>query len=107
MTITTFLPKSFLLLLWALMLSSLPVSLAQTTAFTYQGRLSDAGNPANGAYEVQFKLFDALEAGAQLGLPLTATVTVANGIFTAPLDFGAAAFNGAARYLEIAVRPSG
>ena len=31
---------------------------AQTTGFTYQGKLGDAGAPANGSYDFQFKLFD-------------------------------------------------
>jgi hypothetical protein len=39
---------------------------AQTTAFNYQGRLTDAGNPANGAYQVLIKLFDT-PAGANPG----------------------------------------
>ena len=36
---------------------------AQTTAFTYQGKLTDAGNPANGNYDLQFKLFDTVTVG--------------------------------------------
>ena len=40
---------------------------AQTTQFTYQGKLSDASSPANGSYDFQFKLFDALSGGAQQG----------------------------------------
>jgi hypothetical protein len=81
--------------------------LAQTTAFTYQGKLSDAGNPANGAYDIQFKLFDALTDGTQQGATFTnPTVQVTGGIFTVELDFGATVFDGAARYLEICVRPA-
>ena len=30
---------------------------AQTTAFSYQGHLNNGGAPANGNYEMQFKLF--------------------------------------------------
>lgn len=78
------------------------------TAFTYQGRLTDGGNPANGAYDLQFKLFDALSAGTQVSSTLTlGDVAVSNGLFSLALDFGTASsnFNGAARYLEIAVRP--
>jgi hypothetical protein len=79
---------------------------AQTTAFTYQGKLTDAANPANGSYDLQFKLFDALSGGTQQGASVTLeNVAVANGIFTVQLDFGAAAFPGAARWLEIGVRP--
>lgn len=81
---------------------------AQTTAFTYQGKLTDAGNPANGNYDLQFKLFDALAAGTQQGATLVRNpVTVSAGVFTVTLDFGANVFSGAARYLEIGVRPTG
>ncbi len=82
-------------------------ALAQTTAFTYQGKLTDAGNPANGNYDLQFKLFDALSGGVQQGATLTRNPVAASaGIFTVTLDFGGSVFNGAARYLEIGVRPA-
>jgi hypothetical protein len=38
-------------------------ALVQTTVFTYQGKLTDAGNPANGNYDLQFKLFDTRALG--------------------------------------------
>ena len=85
-------------------------AVAQGTAFTYQGKLSDSGNPANGNYDFQFALFDMVSNGTQQGTTLTLNnVTVTNGTFTVTLDFGACSscFNGAARFLEIAVRPSG
>lgn len=85
---------------------SAPVAWAQTSAFTYQGTLNDAGTPANGNYDLQFKLFDALSIGAQQGATVTLEdIAVTNGLFTVQLDFGAAAFPGAARWLEISVRP--
>lgn len=81
------------------------VSVAQTTAFTYQGRLTDAGNPASGSFQMQFKLFDSLNGGTQIGSTLTdLPVTVNQGIFSVRLDFGSAALTGANRWLEIAVR---
>jgi trimeric autotransporter adhesin len=81
---------------------------AQTTAFTYQGRLTDSSLPANGAYDFQFKLFDAVSAGTQIGSTLAPTnVAVSSGLFTVSLDFGAAAFPGANRWLEISVRVAG
>ena len=81
-------------------------SVAQTPAFTYQGKLTDGGNPANGTFDLQFTLFDALNGGAQQGVTLTREdVIVTSGVFTVQLDFGAAAFPGAARFLEIGVRP--
>ena len=36
---------------------------AQTTAFTYQGKLTDGANLANGNYDMQFKLFDTATVG--------------------------------------------
>ena len=87
------------------------VVIAQTplgTAFTYQGRLIDSGNPANGQYDLQFALYDALAAGNQVGSTLTQTNTsVSGGVFTVLLDFGAGAFNANARWLQIGVRPGG
>ncbi len=81
---------------------------AQTPAFTYQGRLTDAALPANGSYDFQFRLFDALVAGAQIGGTLSPTnVAVSNGVFTVTLDFGAAVFPGANRFLDISVRLAG
>lgn len=81
---------------------------SQTTAFTYQGSLRDGANPANGNYDLEFKLFDAVSAGTQQGITLQRlNVAVANGIFTVSLDFGAITLPGADRFLDIAVRPSG
>lgn len=83
---------------------------AQTTQFTYQGKLGETGNPANGNYDFEFKLFDTaiVGTGAQQGSTLTVpSVQVNAGIFTVQLDFGAAAFPGTARFLEIAVKPEG
>lgn len=78
------------------------------TAFTYQGRLTDAGAPATGIYDLQFQLFDAATAGVQVGSTVTAAAkTVTAGVFTVSLDFGTGAFAGNARWLEVGVRPGG
>ncbi|HEV2692177.1 MAG TPA: hypothetical protein VG347_04715, partial [Verrucomicrobiae bacterium] len=59
----------------------LSVLLAQGTAFTYQGRLNSASNPAAGTFDLRFALFDATTAGTQQGLLLTnAATVVTNGI---------------------------
>jgi hypothetical protein len=87
-----------------------PTVTGQTSAFTYQGKLTEAGNPATGSYDMQFKLFDtqAVGTGTQQGSTITnPTVPVTAGSFIAQLDFGAAVFDGTARYLEISVRPAG
>lgn len=83
---------------------------AQTTAFSYQGKLTDAGNPANGNYDLQIRLFDTATpgTGVQQGSTLIRNpVTASAGIFTVTLDFAANVFDGAARFLEIGLRPVG
>jgi hypothetical protein len=83
---------------------------AQTSGFTYQGRLSDSGNPANGSFDLQFRLFDTPGPGTgiQQGPTLVVNpVVVSAGIFTVILDFTVDVFTGAGRYLEIGVRPAG
>lgn len=79
------------------------------TAFTYQGQLQQSGTPTNEVCDVQFSLFDAAVGGAQIGSTQTASpVTLTNGLFTVQLDFGASAFDGSNRWLQIAVRcPTG
>src|SRR5207244_8655721 len=84
------------------------MTFSQTTSFTYQGRLTDGGTPANGNYDLQVALFDSLSGGTQIGSTQTLnTVAVSNGVFTVSLDFGANSFSGANRFLEISARPSG
>lgn len=78
---------------------------AQTTAFNYQGKLSDGGNPASGNYLLQFKLFDAASGGTQIGSTVSdVSVTASQGVFSTQIDFGAPPFSGADRFLEIAVK---
>src|SRR5579862_37828 len=76
---------------------------AQGTAFTYQGRLNDAGLPANGIFDLQFTIYDSLNnPGALVAGPITNfTVAVSNGLFATTLDFGMGVFTGADRWLEI------
>lgn len=85
--------------------STFPVA-AQTTAFTYQGKLTDAGSPANGLYDFTFKLFATPGGAIQLGSDvLRGDVQATAGIFTVSLDFGQGPFNSPSAYLEILVRP--
>lgn len=78
---------------------------SQTSAFNYQGKLSDNNAAANGSYQMQFRLFDAAAGGIQIGSSLMdLPVTVTEGIFSVKLDFGSDALSGANRWLEIAVR---
>jgi hypothetical protein len=76
----------------------------QGTVFTYQGRLTENTLAANGTFQMQFALYDAAEAGSQIGTDIDhSNVSVTNGTFTVQLDFGSA-FSGPARFLEIRVR---
>ncbi|MGH9945112.1 MAG: hypothetical protein ACRD9R_22405, partial [Pyrinomonadaceae bacterium] len=76
---------------------------AQTTTFTYQGRLTNEGALAVGPHDFTFTLYDA--AGTQLGDLLTREdIPVIDGSFVVALDFGDS-FDGTERFLEIGVRP--
>ncbi len=80
---------------------------AQGTTFTYQGRLNDGANAANGVYDFRFRLAsDPLANNYVGGSFLTNAVPISNGLFTATLDFGSV-FNGSNYWLEIAVRTNG
>lgn len=86
------------------MLPLAPRAQAQNT-FTYQGRLTEGGQPASGSYDFEFQIWNALTAGAQVGPTITnAPVAVSNGVFTVALDFGAGVFDGGSRWLALAVR---
>jgi hypothetical protein len=78
----------------------------QGTAFTYQGRLTDNGAPANAIYDLRFAIYADASSGTVVAGPVDAgDVGVTNGLFTLTLDFGANVFNGGDRWLEIGVRP--
>jgi hypothetical protein len=73
-------------------------------AFTYQGRLDRDGQPFSGLCNFQFKLWDDPSAGSQVGSTVSQPGLMINdGLFTTQLDFGAGAFNGEARWLEVLV----
>src|SRR6478752_5772905 len=83
-------------------------ALAQSTIFTYQGRLSVNGTPSNGLYDFKFTIYKIETNGVVIAGPLTnAAVSVNGGLFTIPLDFGHDPFLGVNRFLEIAVRANG
>lgn len=98
--------EKFLLTAILVMLSS-GIAVGQTTSFTYQGSLKSGGVDANGSYDFEFALFDAVSSGTQLGSTVVRnSVAVINGVFSVPIDFGNQ-FPGANRFLEIRVRASG
>ncbi|HZW09466.1 MAG TPA: hypothetical protein VFF69_06140 [Phycisphaerales bacterium] len=80
-------------------------ALAQSTAFTYQGRLTSGGAPAAGLHDFRFKLFDAPSGGNQIGETTCAdNVSVSDGLFSLQLDFGQQFATPSPRFLEVNVR---
>ncbi len=79
------------------------------TAFTYQGELNYQGNPAHGAFDFEFKLFDVDLEGTELAdSVMLSNVMVVDGIFSVELDFGSAPFALKKQlWLQIAVRDGG
>ncbi|NIP23834.1 MAG: hypothetical protein GWN67_03570, partial [Phycisphaerae bacterium] len=103
------LTKMFTILLVAVVLMGCLAQVSQAvpmgTAWTYQGRLLDANDAADGLYDFKFSLYDDPFTGIQKGSTLDINdIDVIDGYFTVVLDFGAV-FDGDARWLEIAVRP--
>ncbi len=77
------------------------------TAFSYEGRLQQAGAPAEGRFDLSFELFDASEGGRSFGQVDRLDLPVRGGSFMAELDFGQMVFAGEPFWLEIEVRPAG
>ncbi|MBS0197159.1 MAG: hypothetical protein JSR77_10410 [Planctomycetes bacterium] len=75
-----------------------------STAFTYQGELTQFGAPVDGQYDLRFRLLDSASGGNPIGAEQCAdNVTVTGGKFSVLLDFGAQ-FSGPARFLMVRVR---
>ena len=95
-SVKDFLPASELrgmrqILTLSLLYAAAIVAHAQSTAFTYQGRLEAGGATFTGLAEMQFTLFGTLTGGVAVATstPAIASVNVTDGLFGTPLDFGA------------------
>ena len=76
----------------------------QAASFTYQGQLRQSGEPFTGMADLEFRLFDQLIGGTEIGsVQSRVDVPIENGLFQVELDFGAAAFDGSDRFLEVTV----
>src|SRR5258708_7376721 len=81
---------------------------AQGTPFTYQGRLNVGGAAASGTYDFRYRLaLDPFGNNYFGSSVLVGGQSLSNGLFTATLDFGPAAFGGSNYWLEIDVRTNG
>jgi hypothetical protein len=86
---------------------------AQPTTFNYQGQLLDRtnGTPLTGSFDMLFYLRDGATGEGSIGptnvFDGATPITVDKGVFQATLDFGAAPFSGARRWLQIEVRTHG
>jgi hypothetical protein len=94
------------LAIFSIFTAQLSTARAQGTAFTYNGKLSVGGNPANGIFDLRFAICDAVTNGNIYGVVTNSATGITNGLFTATLDFGGV-FNGSNYWLEIAARTNG
>lgn len=50
-------------------------AIAQSPAFTYQGRLDSGGSPASGIYDLRFTLYDEAGGGVQRGAEIAGAIS--------------------------------
>ncbi len=75
--------------------------------FHQQLILELGGQPCNGRFDLQVRMFDEAFGGNQLGQTLELTgVDIANGVANAKLSFGPHLFDGKPRYLDVAIAPT-
>jgi len=87
--------------------SLLHAQTAVDTGWTYQGRLTNGGNPATGTYDLRFTLYSNAAGTTQVGSVLTMPgVAMDTGLFSVKLDFGQQ-FTGSKRWLKVEVSPPG
>lgn len=72
-----------------------------------RGQLHKSGLPASGLFDVEFVLYEDAIAGVPLQQSALTAVQVTDGVFAVPVDFGASAFDGLAKFVELRVRESG
>jgi hypothetical protein len=100
--------RNVILLLLLLSAAVAPAIQAQTTALSYQGRLTSSSSPANGTFDFRFRLATDSFGNNFAGGPfLTNGITVTGGLFTTEINFGAAPFNGQELWLQVEVRTNG
>ncbi len=76
---------------------------ASAEPFTYQGQLSDNNAPANGFYDMTFRLTDSAAGGIALAVDSISNVPVLDGLFTVEIDFPSNLLNSSNRWMSINV----
>lgn len=95
----------FLLPLLLLLASGATRAEPFASAFTYQGELTVSGAPAQGAFDIEFALYDVASEGAAIDVQVVDDLAVVDGLFTAAIDFTEAPFEVGERYwIEVRVR---
>jgi hypothetical protein len=80
--------------------SALAATGVVTSAFSYQGVLNENDEPVSGDREMNFGLYADPGCTLDVDTPLTYTVTVSEGVFSVPLGFDPAVFDGRALWLQ-------
>jgi hypothetical protein len=89
--------------LWLAISTTPAIAAPQLPEFTYQGRLTQNGAPANGNFNLSFALYDDGVAGSQVGLTINEPAfPVSDGLFTVSLAFPGA-FDGTQLWLQVSV----
>lgn len=73
-----------------------------TSTVTYQGRLTDSGQPvADGVYPMTFRLWDSATGGQMIEEIIISNVSVQGGLFTAPVPISQSTFPGEDRWWSV------
>lgn len=100
-----------LFLILVLLLTAGPAVAQPITSITYQGQLQESSGLHDGSPDMEFRLFDSLTLGNQIGVTVDlSAVPVTDGLFQVELDFVQGAvesldeiFDGSPRFLQIRV----
>lgn len=85
-----------------------PLMAQVSSAFSYQGKLSNNGSLVNGTCDFQWNFYAAASGGTSLGGDINTGQPVVNGLFTVRIDVPASLINSAALFAEVQVRcPAG
>jgi len=87
--------------LFAFMLTASGWARASDSNITYQGQLTLNGEKVTQPYDFTFDLWTQMTGGDRVGGPLTMTLQVEDGVFTAVLDFGSEALRTTPLFLQV------